>query len=80
MVEAVTWSFIPQGEAEHFGGGSIAEFLPRVNIDPENLQERSTEISFHLNALEGDDLSRPYIPAENLRWAVSGTVFSRPYS
>ena len=24
MVEAVTWSFIPQGEAEHFGGGSDA--------------------------------------------------------
>jgi phenylalanyl-tRNA synthetase beta chain len=24
MVEAVTWSFIPQGEAKHFGGGSDA--------------------------------------------------------
>ena len=37
--------------------GEVVELPVRVNIDPESLQERSTEISFHLNALEGDDLS-----------------------
>jgi len=37
--------------------GEVVELPVRVNVDPENLQERSTEISFHLDALDGDDLS-----------------------
>ncbi len=37
--------------------GEVIELPVRVNIDPELLQARSTEISFHLNAIDGDDLS-----------------------
>jgi len=37
--------------------GEVVELPVRVNIDPESLEERSTEISFHLDALDGDDLS-----------------------
>ena len=37
--------------------GEVVELPVRVNIDPENLQERSSEISFHVDALNGDDLS-----------------------
>ena len=37
--------------------GEVIELPVRVSIDPESLQERSTEISFHLDALDGDDLS-----------------------
>ncbi len=37
--------------------GEVIEVPVRVNIDPENLEERSTEISFHLDAIDGDDLS-----------------------
>lgn len=36
--------------------GEVVEVPLRVNIDPENLQDRSTEISFHLEAV-GADLS-----------------------
>jgi len=39
------------------GSGEVIELPVRVSIDPENLEERSTEISFHLDALDGDDLS-----------------------
>ena len=37
--------------------GEVVELPVRVNVDPGNLEERSTEISFHLDALDGDDLS-----------------------
>jgi cytochrome c oxidase accessory protein FixG len=37
--------------------GEVIELPVRVNIDPEHLQERSTEISFHLNAIEDGSLS-----------------------
>jgi cytochrome c oxidase accessory protein FixG len=39
------------------GSGEVIELPVRVNIDPEHLQERSSEISFHLDALDGEDLS-----------------------
>ena len=37
--------------------GEVVELPVRVNIDPENLEERSSEISFHLDAIDGEDLS-----------------------
>jgi len=37
--------------------GEVIELPVRVSIDPEDLEERSTEISFHLDAIDGDDLS-----------------------
>jgi cytochrome c oxidase accessory protein FixG len=37
--------------------GEVIELPVRVNIDPARLQERSTEINFHLNAVEDGSLS-----------------------
>jgi len=37
--------------------GEVIELPVRVNIHPERLQERSTEISFHLNAIEDGSLA-----------------------
>jgi len=37
--------------------GEVVELPVRVNIDPEDLQQRSTEIRFHLDAIDEDDLS-----------------------
>jgi hypothetical protein len=37
--------------------GEVIELPVRVNIDPYNLEERSTEISFHLHAIDAPDLA-----------------------
>jgi hypothetical protein len=37
------------------GSGEVIEVPVRVSIDPEYLEARSTEISFHLNAINAPD-------------------------
>ena len=37
--------------------GEVIEVPVRISVDPENLEERSSEISFHLNAIDAADLS-----------------------
>ncbi len=37
--------------------GDVVELPVRVNIDPEMLQQRSSEISFHLDAIDAEELS-----------------------